>query len=105
MGLNMYGYNYALPSPKAEALTGPQYLEKLLKHRPIISWAEDAGEHVMEYIQGSNRHSVFYPSLLSIQVSLKDRANAGFTMSASWNCPWTGRPIVQESFKGCWHDA
>lgn len=66
---------------RCSPIVGSQYVELLERHRPAIRWDEIAQEHVFEYRSGDVRHSVYYPSLLSLSVRLKYLAKAGVGLS------------------------
>nr|POF11707.1 isoform 2 of chitinase domain-containing protein 1 [Quercus suber] len=61
------------------AITGRDYLSLLEKHRPLLQWEKNSGEHLFFYSNDDNiKHAVFYPSLLSISMLLEE--------ARSWGC-------------------
>ena len=57
----------------ARAIDGDEYVALLAAHRPrTIEWKADAHEHVFSYTaaEGGRAHSVYYPSLKSLQERL-----------------------------------
>jgi len=66
LGLNFYGYDYT--SEGGNAMVGHEFV-KLLKEasNPKIKWDSEAQEHFIEAKAGGRKHTIFYPSLNSIQ--------------------------------------
>lgn len=55
------------------AITGSDYLSLLEKHRPVLQWEKNSGEHLFFYSDDKHiKHAVFYPSLLSISLRLEE---------------------------------
>ncbi|KAK9813511.1 hypothetical protein WJX73_003321 [Symbiochloris irregularis] len=69
LGLNFFGNHYVAPSGGGP-LIGREYCEVLQQHRPRLVWNDKAKEHVLEYVHGGERHSVYYPSASSIKERL-----------------------------------
>lgn len=74
MGVNFYGYDYHPMGAKLEPVIGKQYVSLLEKHKPEIRWDSSGAEHFIEY----DGHTVFYPSLSSIDARLKLARELGF---------------------------
>ena len=70
LGLNFFGQDFISPNGGGP-IVAAQYIELLRQHRPRIEWSENAAEHVLEYVAQGDRHSVYYPSLLSVQQRLE----------------------------------
>jgi len=67
LGLNFYGYDYT--SEGGNPMLGHEFI-KLLKEgssNAKFKWDNDAEEHFLEVKSGGRKHTVFYPSLNSIQ--------------------------------------
>lgn len=80
LGINFYGNDFALAGGSGGgAITGRDYLSLLEKHRPVLQWEKNSGEHLFFYSDDDNiKHAVFYPSLLSISMRLEE--------ARSWGC-------------------
>ncbi|XP_030965169.1 chitinase domain-containing protein 1 isoform X2 [Quercus lobata] len=80
LGINFYGNDFVLAEGLGGgAITGRDYLSLLEKHRPLLQWEKNSGEHLFFYSNDDNiKHAVFYPSLLSISMRLEE--------ARSWGC-------------------
>nr|XP_023911384.1 chitinase domain-containing protein 1 [Quercus suber] len=80
LGINFYGNDFVLAGGLGGgAITGRDYLSLLEKHRPLLQWEKNSGEHLFFYSNDDNiKHAVFYPSLLSISMLLEE--------ARSWGC-------------------
>ncbi|KAK4538901.1 hypothetical protein RGQ29_032218, partial [Quercus rubra] len=80
LGINFYGNDFVLAGGLGGgAITGRDYLSLLEKHRPLLQWEKNSGEHLFFYSNDDNiKHAVFYPSLLSIYMRLEE--------ARSWGC-------------------
>ncbi|XP_064480298.1 chitinase domain-containing protein 1-like [Ornithodoros turicata] len=65
LGLNFYGYDYT--STGGAPIVGHQFVNELSKGKPKVRWDEESAEHFFEYKHSDGRHTVFYPTLHSIQ--------------------------------------
>ncbi|KAL4376347.1 hypothetical protein GQ457_02G001110 [Hibiscus cannabinus] len=75
LGINFYGNDFVLSegSGGGGAILGRDYLSLLEKHRPVLQWEKNSGEHFFVYSDDDNvRHAVFYPSLMSIYMRLEE---------------------------------
>ncbi|XP_054782959.1 uncharacterized protein LOC129290263 [Prosopis cineraria] len=74
LGINFYGNDFSLSRGSGGgAILGRDYLSLLEKHRPLLQWDENSGEHFFFYIDDEdNKHVVFYPSLKSISLRLEE---------------------------------
>ncbi|CAG7833858.1 unnamed protein product [Allacma fusca] len=79
IGLNFYGYDYT--STGGHAVLGPAYLD-LVKNTKKIQWSEDAEEHFFEVKEKDGKHTVFYPTLLSIRrrIELAEKLGVGLAI-------------------------
>ncbi|XP_013787202.1 chitinase domain-containing protein 1-like [Limulus polyphemus] len=69
LGLNFYGYDYT--SVGGGPIIGSQFLEVLEKYNPKLQWDNSSQEHFMQYrAEENDRHTLFYPTLYSIDVRL-----------------------------------
>ncbi|MBN3294952.1 CHID1 protein, partial [Amia calva] len=81
LGLNFYGMDFTQQGG-AEPVLGGRYLELLKQFKPRIVWDEQAAEHSFEYKRGSGvRHTVYYPTLKSVQERLSLAAELGTGVS------------------------
>ncbi|KAK7338042.1 hypothetical protein VNO77_18639 [Canavalia gladiata] len=80
LGINFYGNDFSLSKDAGGgAIIGRDYLALLEKHRPVLQWDENSGEHFFLYTDDEDtRHAVFYPSLKSISLRLEE--------ARSWGC-------------------
>ncbi|XP_039061377.1 chitinase domain-containing protein 1 [Hibiscus syriacus] len=75
LGINFYGNDFVLSegSGGGGAILGRDYLSLLEKHRPVLQWEKNTGEHFFVYSDDDNaKHVVFYPSLMSIHLRLEE---------------------------------
>jgi chitinase domain-containing protein 1 len=79
IGLNFYGYDYT--STGGHPVLGSSYLD-LLKNAKKIQWSEDAEEHFFEVKEKDGKHTVFYPTLLSIRrrIELAEKLGVGLAI-------------------------
>jgi len=68
LGMNFYGYDYT--STGGHPIVGREYLD-LVSKAGNIQWGEDVEEHYFEVKDKDTRHTVFYPTLYSIQQRIK----------------------------------
>lgn len=80
MGINFYGNDYVLPRGGAPIL-GHEYLSLLRTHKPQLFWDAQSMEHYFDYEERLNKHRVFYPSLKSISLRLKEAQAWGVGLS------------------------
>ncbi|XP_004512315.1 uncharacterized protein [Cicer arietinum] len=80
LGINFYGNDFSLSRDSGGgAIIGRDYLALLEKHRPVLQWDKNSGEHVFFYTDDKDiKHAVFYPSLKSISLRLEE--------ARSWEC-------------------
>ena len=69
LGLNFYGNDYVMPAG-SRSLLGHEYMEILKIFDPALTWDKKSKEHMVEYTKDGLRHTVYYPSLVSIQKRL-----------------------------------
>ncbi|EOX95742.1 Glycosyl hydrolase superfamily protein isoform 2 [Theobroma cacao] len=83
LGINFYGNDFVLSGGSGgAAVIGRDYLSLLEKHRPLIQWEKNSGEHFFVYSDDNNvRHAVFYPSLMSIYLRLEEARSWGTGIS------------------------
>ncbi|XVE73732.1 hypothetical protein DITRI_Ditri11bG0142100 [Diplodiscus trichospermus] len=83
LGINFYGNDFVLSGGSGGgAITGRDYLSLLEKHRPLLQWEKNSGEHFFIYSDHNNvRHAVFYPSLMSIYMRLEEAHSWGAGIS------------------------
>lgn len=79
LGLNFYGNDYS--GTGGGPIVGNQYIEIVQKHKPKFVWDENSEEHVFDYKQSHGKHTVFYPTLLSIQRRLELASRLGTGVS------------------------
>ncbi|XP_031262968.1 chitinase domain-containing protein 1 [Pistacia vera] len=74
LGINFYGNDFILAGGSGGgAITGTDYLHLLEKHRPVLQWEKNIGEHFFIYSDEKNgKHAVFYPSLMSVSLRLEE---------------------------------
>lgn len=64
------------------AITGRDYLSLLNKHKPVLEWEKNSGEHLFLYSDDHHvKHAVFYPSLKSIFLRLEEARSWGVGIS------------------------
>eukprot|EP00698_Gefionella_okellyi_P011201 TRINITY_DN2944_c0_g1_i1.p1 TRINITY_DN2944_c0_g1~~TRINITY_DN2944_c0_g1_i1.p1 ORF type:complete len:226 (-),score=36.24 TRINITY_DN2944_c0_g1_i1:141-818(-) len=69
VGMNWYGYDFG--STKTDAIVGHAAVQLLEQKRPALQWDETQKEHLFRYAdQTGQEHTVFYPTLMSIQQRL-----------------------------------
>lgn len=69
MGLNFYGQEFAATG--SGPILGSRYIEVLTKHKTEkLTWENGVAEHSFAFTAAGSHHSVFYPTLKSIQVRL-----------------------------------
>lgn len=86
LGINFYGNDFALSKGTAGggggAITGRDYLSLLDKHKPVLQWEKNSGEHLFFYSDDHHaKHAVFYPSLMSIFLRLEEARSWGVGIS------------------------
>ncbi|CAG8747723.1 14400_t:CDS:10 [Dentiscutata erythropus] len=69
LGMNMYGMDFS--QGRAEHITGNTIIKIIRQHKPIIEWNENLGEHYFQYQENGLSHTVWYPSLKSIESRLQ----------------------------------
>lgn len=79
LGLNFYGNDYS--GTGGGPIVGNQYIEIVQKHKPKFVWDESSEEHVFDYKQTHGKHTVFFPTLLSIQHRLELASQLGTGIS------------------------
>ncbi|XP_042385715.1 chitinase domain-containing protein 1-like isoform X1 [Zingiber officinale] len=72
LGLNFYGNDFLIPEGGGEAITGRDYISLLEKHKPVLRWDNISAEHFFVYPHNYQRHTVFYPSLISLSTRLEE---------------------------------
>jgi chitinase domain-containing protein 1 len=63
---------------------GAQYVSIVAQHKPQLNWDEASQEHYLEYAKEEakqQRHRVYYPSLKSLDVRLKEAEKWGVGIS------------------------
>lgn len=80
MGLNFYGNDYH-GAQEGGAIVAATYLKVLQHHRPKLQWLATSAEHGLEYVVAGERHTVWFPTLLSIQKRLELAHEYGVGMS------------------------
>ena len=72
LGLNFYGYDYTTEG--GGPIIGHEFIKILKEHvskkQPKFKWDDTSKEHFIEVKHGNSRHTIFYPSLESIQSRL-----------------------------------
>ena len=72
LGLNFYGYDYT--SDGGGPILGREFVQMLKTHTGSkqlkLKWDDVSKEHFIEFKSGLKRHTIFYPSLNSIQSRL-----------------------------------
>ncbi|KAF8379676.1 hypothetical protein HHK36_029120 [Tetracentron sinense] len=83
IGINFYGNDFILSEGLGGgAITGREYLSLLEKHKPVLQWEKKSGEHFFLYSDDHHiKHAVFYPSLMSISMRLKEAHSWGAGIS------------------------
>ncbi|KAL5015362.1 hypothetical protein ScPMuIL_009632 [Solemya velum] len=79
LGLNFYGNDY-VPG-RGEPIVGHQYLEILKTNKPKITWDKKTAEHFFKYNTGIGSHTVYFPTLKSIQSRLELATDLGTGIS------------------------
>ncbi|KAL7746960.1 Chitinase domain-containing protein 1 [Sorochytrium milnesiophthora] len=69
VGVNFYGMDFA-PGPTATPILGSAYLDLLRKYKPELQWDAEAAEHSFTYVDNDASHTVWYPSLMSLDERL-----------------------------------
>jgi len=65
LGLNFYGNDYSVTG--GGPIIGSQYIDVLRNHPSVkFQWDDQSEEHFFEY-KKQGRHTVFYPTLYSIE--------------------------------------
>ena len=77
-------------------IVAAQYQEILRQHRPKLEWDESAAEHTLEYTAQGERHSVYYPTLMSLQKRLELAFEFGVDISI-WDLG-QGLPFFMDLF-------
>ncbi|GER26480.1 chitinase domain-containing protein [Striga asiatica] len=74
IGINFYGNDFVVSQGLGGGpIVGREYLSLLEQHRPQLHWESNSAEHFFLYTdKQSVEHVVFYPSLMSISVRLKE---------------------------------
>ncbi|KAL6557140.1 hypothetical protein OROMI_017490 [Orobanche minor] len=74
IGLNFYGNDFAVSQGLGGGpIVGREYMSLLEQHKPQLHWEKKSAEHFFLYKDSRNiDHVVFYPSLLSIDLRLKE---------------------------------
>ncbi|KAJ3670921.1 hypothetical protein LUZ60_008347 [Juncus effusus] len=82
LGINFYGNDFELSDGKGGgAIMGRDFVELLKKHKPVLRWEDKSLEHYFIYADKNVKHAVFYPSLYSISVRLKEALDWGTGLS------------------------
>lgn len=79
LGLNFYGNDYTLGN--GNSLVGNQYIEILTKHKPKLKWESESQEHVFKYKPRDGEHTVYYPTLQSINKRIQLAQSLGTGLS------------------------
>merc|ERR1712088_697522 len=86
LGLNFYGYDYT-PDGGGPIL-GRDFVQLLKGHsspkQVQFKWDDSSKEHFIEFKSGNKRHTIFYPSLNSIQSRLLLAKEMGLGGVAIW---------------------
>ncbi|TSK13394.1 Chitinase domain-containing protein 1 [Bagarius yarrelli] len=82
LGLNLYGLDFS-NNGGSEPLLGDRYIELLKAVKPKIVWDEYAGEHYFTFKRHSMKHTVYYPTLMSLQLRIELATELG-TGIALW---------------------
>lgn len=69
LGLNFYGTDYSVSSSKP--IIGTEFINLLEKHKPKFVFDNITGEHSFSYWSGKEEHTVFYPTLYSVQLRVQ----------------------------------
>ncbi|GFP95120.1 chitinase domain-containing protein 1 [Phtheirospermum japonicum] len=74
IGINFYGNDFVVSQGLGGGpIVGREYLSLLEQHRPQLHWEKNSAEHFFLYTDNQNvEHVVFYPSLMSIAMRLKE---------------------------------
>ncbi|KAL3615705.1 hypothetical protein CASFOL_041366 [Castilleja foliolosa] len=75
IGINFYGNDFVVSQGLGGGpIVGREYLSLLEQHRPSqLHWEKNSAEHFFLYTDNQNvEHVVFYPSLMSISMRLKE---------------------------------
>lgn len=80
LGLNFYGLDHSTTG--GNHVIGNQYIEILSTYKPKFVYDTDSEEHFFEYKAKSGRHTVFYPTLYSInkRVQLAKELGTGLSI-------------------------
>lgn len=69
LGLNFYGTDYSPSSSKP--IIGTEFVNLLEKQKPKFVFDNITGEHSFSYWSGKEEHTVFYPTLYSVQLRVQ----------------------------------
>ncbi|XP_046645969.1 chitinase domain-containing protein 1-like isoform X1 [Daphnia pulicaria] len=79
LGLNFYGNDYSING--GGPIVGSQYIDILKNHTSVkFQWDDKSQEHFFEY-KNQGRHTVFYPTLYSIEQRIRLAAKLGTGIS------------------------
>ncbi|RZC84851.1 hypothetical protein C5167_047634 [Papaver somniferum] len=82
LGINFYGNDFAVSEGGGGAIVGMEYLSLLEKYKPAVHWDEKSEEHMFMYTDNKGtKHTVFYPSLMSISKRLEEARQWGAGIS------------------------
>lgn len=79
LGLNLYGLDHSVTG--GGHILGPQLVEILANHKPKIKYDEQSVEHFFEYKSPGGRHTVFYPTVHSLQQRVQLAQSLGTGLS------------------------
>lgn len=79
LGLNFYGLDHSTTG--GNHVFGNQYIEILSTYKPKFVYDTDSEEHFFEYKANNGRHTVFYPTLYSINKRVQLAKDLGTGLS------------------------
>jgi len=79
LGLNFYGLDHSTTG--GNHVLGNQYIDILSTYKPKFVYDSDSEEHFFEYKAKTGRHTVFYPTLYSINKRVKLARELGTGLS------------------------
>ncbi|MCL4128232.1 UNVERIFIED_CONTAM: hypothetical protein GTU68_024072, partial [Idotea baltica] len=80
LGLNLYGLDHSVTG--GSHILGPQYVDVVRNYKPKFLFDVDSAEHYFEYKSSKGRHTVFYPTLysLNLRIQLAKELNTGLAL-------------------------